>query len=109
MIARKSKFGNVRSGKHASKRESRRAQALKFMELDGQISELREQVKYTLIPTQRDNAGKLIEKECYYRADFVYKANGIQIVEDTKGHRTADYIIKRKLMLQVHGIRILET
>lgn len=43
-----------------------------------------------------------------YIADFVYHEDGMQVVEDTKGVRTADYIIKRKLMLWVHGIRIKE-
>ena len=43
-------------------------------------------------------------------AYFVYGyPDGRTVVEDTKGVRTADYIIKRKLMLHVHGIRILET
>ena len=42
-------------------------------------------------------------------ADFVYKdKNGVLVVEDTKGVRTADYVIKRKLMLWVHKIRIKE-
>jgi hypothetical protein len=40
--------------------------------------------------------------------DFVYMENGKKVVEDTKGFRTKDYIIKRKLMLYVHGIRIKE-
>ncbi|MFX7845371.1 hypothetical protein ABTK14_24240 [Acinetobacter baumannii] len=42
-------------------------------------------------------------------ADFVYKdANGNTVVEDTKGVRTKEYILKRKLMLRVYGIRITE-
>ena len=32
-----------------------------------------------------------------------------KVVEDAKGFRTADYKIKRKLMLHVHGVRIKET
>jgi hypothetical protein len=52
--------------------------------------------------------GKLLEKECAYIADFVYKEDGRIVVEDTKGFRTKDYIIKRKLMLHEHGIRIKE-
>lgn len=76
----------------------------------GLISNLREQVKYVLIPTQRDYNGKILERECSYIADFVYTDNytGKQIVEDTKGFRTPQYIIKRKLMLHVHGIVIHE-
>ncbi len=51
-----------------------------------------------------------IEKSCKYIADFVYTDNetGHTVVEDTKGMRTKDYIIKRKLMLYLHGIRIKE-
>lgn len=51
-----------------------------------------------------------IEKACKYIADFVYTDNdtGQTVVEDTKGVRTKEYIIKRKLMLYLHGIRIKE-
>ena len=41
-------------------------------------------------------------------ADFTYWKGDQRVVEDTKGHRTEKYIIKRKLMLYVHGIRIRE-
>ena len=64
---------------------------------------------FTLIPSQKDENGKTIEKPVKYIADFVYKTkNGVLVVEDTKGVRTADYIIKRKLMLYIHKIRIKE-
>ena len=104
-----SKMKNVKSGGYDSKREHKRARELRFMQMDGQISELREQVKYVLIPAQRDAGGKLLERECAYLADFVYKdRQGNTVVEDSKGMKTQVYIIKRKLMLQVHGIRIAE-
>lgn len=74
----------------------------------GLISNLREQVKYVLIPAQRDTAGNLLERECAYYADFVYSKDGKTVVEDTKGVRTKEYKIKRKLMLHVHGISIVE-
>ena len=105
----KNKYGALRSGGYASGREHRRADELKMMQRAGLISDLREQVKYELIPAQyRD--GKLIERACAYVADFVYfdrEANSL-VVEDTKGFRTKEYIIKRKLMLHVHGIVIKE-
>ena len=44
-----------------------------------------------------------------YVADFVYEDNGDTVVEDTKGMRTKEYVIKRKLMLYRYGIRIKET
>lgn len=75
---------------------------------EGKISDLRRQVKYVLIPTQKIG-GKVVERECSYIADFVYKLpSGEEVVEDTKGFATKDFIIKRKLMLQVHGIRVHE-
>ena len=106
-----------------SKKEAKRYSELLLLEKAGAISELQRQVKYILIPAQRESSneiytkgknkgcfkpGKLLEKECAYIADFVYKENGRIVVEDTKGFRTKDYIIKRKLMLHEHGIRIKE-
>lgn len=105
---RANKYGAKKSGGYDSAKEHRRANQLKLMQRAGIISNLREQVKYVLIPTQRDNDGRLLEKECSYYADFVYEKGGVTIVEDTKGVRTKEYIIKRKLMLRVHGISIVE-
>ena len=90
-----------------SYKEAKRYQELKALEKYGVIQDLQLQAKFLLIPSQRIN-GKVVERECSYKADFVYKENGKTIVEDTKGFRTPDYIIKRKLMLFVHGIRIRE-
>lgn len=106
--ARKSKYHAKKSGGYDSKKEHQRASHLKLMQRAGIISDLREQVKFVLIPTQRDSQGNLLEKECSYYADFVYDKDGVAIVEDTKGVRTKEYIIKRKLMLYLHGIRIKE-
>lgn len=93
-----------------SRKEYRRYQELKLMEKAGLIEGLQMQVKYTLIPSQKDERGKLIERPCIYVADFVYfdTEQNREVVEDTKGVKTKDYIIKRKLMLSVHGIRITE-
>ncbi|EJW90746.1 protein containing DUF1064 [gut metagenome] len=103
------KYKALRSGGYASRKEHRRASALQMMQRAGLISSLREQVRYELIPVQRDKDGKIIEKACAYIADFVYyDEHGNLIVEDTKGVRTDVYKIKRKLMLQVHGIIIHE-
>ena len=99
-------------------KEAKRYQELRLLERAGAISGLRRQVKYILIPAQREpdtigkrggvKKGKLLEKECAYLADFVYEENGVTVVEDTKGVRTKDYIIKRKLLLLNYGIRIRE-
>lgn len=79
------------------------------MQRAGLISNLREQVSYELIPPQRGADGKVLERACTYIADFVYRDKlGNTIVEDTKGVRTKEYIIKRKLMRHIHGITITE-
>ena len=125
----KMKYGNrkvnINGDVFDSRKEYRRWQELKLLERSGKITDLRRQVKYVLIPPQRKHTneiyksgknkgnfkpGKLIERECSYIADFVYfDAEKYQlVVEDTKGVRTKDYVIKRKLMLYMHGIRIVE-
>lgn len=75
---------------------------LKELEKLGVISNLQTQVKYEVIPKQ------IGERSAHYIADFVYEHNGNIVVEDTKGYRTPDYILKRKLMLWVNGIKIQE-
>lgn len=93
-----------------SKKEYRRHVELKLLEQTGVITDLRRQVRFTLLPSQRDEeTGKVIERPVTYLADFVYKDNGRTVVEDVKGFRTKEYTLKRKLMLYIHGIRILET
>lgn len=114
-----SKFRNYRAGGFDSKKEQRRFQELQILQRAGKISDLRCQIPFELIPEQREpdttgprggvRAGKLIERSCRYVADFVYEQDGRTVVEDCKGFRTPEYIIKRKLMLWVHGIRLLET
>lgn len=106
-----------------SKKEANRYKELSLLQKAGEISGLQTQVRYVLIPSQREvseevytrgenkgkyKPGKLLERECTYVADFVYYKDGKVIVEDTKGFRTKEYIIKRKLMLYVHHIQIKE-
>lgn len=114
-----SKYNNHKSHGFDSKKEERRYYHLLTLERSGEITDLHRQVPFELIPIQREpdaigprggvTKGKVIERACYYVADFTYKRDGVQVVEDSKGYRTADYRIKKKLMLYVHGIRILET
>lgn len=106
--------------KFDSQKEALRYKELSFMLSEGIITDLRRQVKYLLIPTQREpdtigarggvKQGKLLERECSYIADFVYTVveTGETVVEDTKGFKTKEYAIKKKLMLFVYGIRIKE-
>lgn len=91
-----------------SVKEYRRFCELRLLERAGAVTDLRRQVKFELIPAQRID-GKVVERACGYVADFVYMENGQRVVEDTKGMRTQEYRLKRKLMLWVHGIRIKET
>ena len=101
-----------------SKKEANRYIELLLLEKAGQIQNLQLQVKFVLIPAQYEKVysekrhayvkGDCYERACTYKADFVYEENGQTVVEDTKGFKTADYRIKRKLMLYMHGIRIRE-
>ena len=91
-----------------SEREASRWDDLYLLQRAHKIERLQRQVRYRLIPAQKTAEGKIIEKPCDYIADFTYYQDGQLIVEDAKGRRTPDYIIKRKLMLYVHGIRVRE-
>lgn len=118
------KYGNAKSEIDGevfdSRKEARRYVELQWLLKAGTIKDLRRQVRFVLVPAQREpdeigprggrKPGNLIEKEVAYVADFVYTdtETGETVVEDTKGMRTKDYIIKRKLMLYVHDIRIRE-
>lgn len=88
-----------------SKKEARRHRELLLLERAGKITNLERQVKFELIPKQDG------ERACTYVADFVYENvdTGERVVEDTKGFKTEVYRIKKKLMLWVHKIKIIET
>jgi len=124
----KSKYYNVKTRAldgtiFDSTKEARRWDDLILLQKAGKITDLRRQVAYELIPAQYEtyeryskkgdrlkDGVRLLERKVQYVADFVYTdaETGENIVEDTKGVRTPDYIIKRKLLLAVHGIRIKE-
>lgn len=124
-----SKYSNTKITREGrtfdSKREARRYTQLRLLEDAGEITDLQCQVRFVLIPAQREftneiytkgknkghfKPGKLLERECTYIADFVYidTRTGERVVEDTKGMKTEAYIIKRKLMLERYGIRLRE-
>lgn len=157
-------FGTVE--KYDSKKEYERWLELQLLQRAGEISDLRRQVEFELIPAKydtvfvkyktvkqwlvfTDNASGTsfetkkeatefckthglrakdigyitreepvykevcIEQNAVYTADFVYRdKDGNEIVEDTKSEVTrkeADYVLRRKLMLDRHGIRVKET
>ena len=105
-----------------SKKEAKRFLMLKQMEREGKIFDLQRQVKFVLIPAQREPdktgpkggviKGKTIEKECSYIADFMYTTETGIVVEDVKGYKRGGaysvFSIKRKLMLKEYGIRVKE-
>ena len=110
----------------ASRKEANRYYQLKLLEKNGEIKNLENQVKFVLIPAQREpdtkgarggvKPGKIIERELSYIADFVYTdvSTGQMVVEDVKGYRATDaaayrvFVIKRKLMLYMLGIKVKE-
>ena len=92
-----------------SKKEARRYGELLLLERAGDISDLRRQVVFELVPRQKDPDGGYMHAVRYI-ADFVYydRVRGKTVVEDVKGKKTDAYVIKKKLMLERHGIKIKE-
>ena len=94
-----------------SKKEAKRYAELKLLVKAGDVSNLELQRSFELIPKQKLSSGKT-ERACHYIADFVYCYNGKTWVEDVKGMRTGQayalFVVKRKLMLLVHGIEVIE-
>ena len=103
-----------------SKKEGMRYLLLKDMERTGEISGLQLQVPFELLPaiykdevvhlkTKDKVERRLVQRAVHYVADFVYTdKQGTQHVEDTKGLRLPDYILKKKMMLALLGIEITE-
>ncbi|ELW85664.1 MULTISPECIES: DUF1064 domain-containing protein [Acinetobacter] len=90
-----------------SKHEFRRLNDLIALQRAGQIKDLQTQVRYKLIPAQKICGVKVRGTD--YVADFVYwTSEGQFVCEDAKGHKTPDYIIKRKLMKMIHNIDVVE-
>lgn len=126
---RQNKYHAVKVGAFDSKKEARRFQQLQIMQKAGEIDDLKRQVKFVLIPVQREfcneiyskgrkkgcfKPGKILERELSYYADFTYidVNTGKLVVEDVKGYRGGGayevFKIKRKLMLHNYGIRVME-
>lgn len=80
----------------------------------GEIEGLRRQISFTLIPRQSKmvvkhlkTKDKLVEKflenPAIYTCDFLYKENGVYVIEDLKSFYTrqeTDWPLRRKLMVQ---------
>lgn len=91
-----------------SKAEAKRWCELQILARIGEITDLQRQVPFVLIPRMKRPSGGM-ERECTYVADFTYTRKGQAVVEDVKGAVTPEFRLKRKLMLQVHGVEILLT
>lgn len=90
-----------------SRREADRYIVLRGMEEDGAIENLRRQVRYELVPAF-DVDGKHY-RPIFYVADFAYREDGKEVVEDVKGMRTDVYRLKSKLFAKRYGMSIKET
>ena len=88
-----------------SKKEYKRHMELLLLQRAGEITDLKRQVKYELIPKQEG------ERAVYYVADFVYTdtRTGEEVVEDCKGFRTDVYKLKAKIYRYRYGKKIHET
>ena len=111
---KQNKYGNhkitVGGESFDSQKEYNRYCELKLLERAGEIKDIKRQQRFQIIPTQKDLQGNILERPVVYIADFTYTDNksGQLVVEDTKGFKTPEYILKRKMMLYWNGIRIKE-
>lgn len=109
---RRSKYRNVRVEVDGimfdSKREAEHWLSLKAREQAGEIRDLKRQVRYNLICPNPERLIHYTVSE--YVADFDYYvvATGEHIVSDAKGHRTREYLLKRKWLELQEGIAIVE-
>jgi hypothetical protein len=72
----------------------------------GMITDLQRQVRFDLhgqhMPLVSDKGCRLS-----YVADFVYRRDGVQVIEDAKGFKTQEYKLK-KAILRAMGLEIVE-
>lgn len=84
-----------------SAKEARRYFELRELQLAGEISELRLQPRFVLLPPSEHPTFGALRQVRYY-ADFSYRRAGTYIVEDVKGKPTNEYLLKRALFLRQH-------
>lgn len=101
---RKHKYGaqstTVDGIRFDSKKEAQHYSFLKSRERVGEITDLKLQVEFPL-----EVNGILI---CKYKSDFQFRENGELKTIDVKGMRTPVYEMKKKLMVALYGIEIIE-
>ena len=120
-----SKYGNkkVEIDGHVfdSRKEAKYYLYLKEKEKEGEISNIRLQVPFEIVPavyedkvvhlkTKDKTVSRCVQRAVHYIADFVYTVNdtGEDEVVDVKGWRTEGYILKKKMMRAFNGIDIIE-
>lgn len=105
---KKSKYSSAKTDidgiRFDSKKEAEFYAELKLREKAGEISDLRLQPRYLLQEAFKHEGKQYREME--YVADFEYVEDGITVVVDVKGFRTAVYMIKRKLFLYRYGDKV---
>lgn len=107
LFPKRNKFSAKRTNGYHSKREATVAAQLAALERGGQITELKEQVRFELVPAQKGKRRN--EKPLSYVADFTYTdKKGVAHVVDVKGMLTREYVIKRKLMAFLLKIEVEE-
>lgn len=112
MFSRCGKYGARKivctDGKFDSGLEFKRWIYLKQLQQNGEITNLKRQIPYTLIPSQKDKNGKVLYREVKYVSDFEYDivSTGEHIVEDTKGVILPIFKLKQKLMYFFFGIQV---
>lgn len=85
---------------HDSKKEAERCDELHFLLRAKKIHSLEIQKPYLLVDKMKYDKPMKNERKAEYVADFYYFDNDLQkwVIEDSKGLRTKDYILKRKLI-----------
>lgn len=109
-IVSPTKYKSRAIGGYQSTKEARYAANLRIREKAGEVKDITEQVKYLLIPAQEG------ERPCYYWLDFRFQEKTdlgwfwryVDVKGYKKGQAYALFVVKRKLLLQVHKIRIIE-
>ena len=89
-----------------SRKEADHYCELKLLQRAGVITDLRLQVPFELQPAFTVNGKKI--RAIHYIADFMYQEGGVYIVEDVKGRKTKEYMLKRKMYAYRYGQEIKE-
>jgi hypothetical protein len=88
--AKKTQVGEVTFD---SKKEAQRYMELQLLERAGEITDLRRQVKFELMGQHRPLYTRTGRK-MKYTADFAYVEDGVEVIEECKGHWTRDFEVR---------------